>query len=442
MTENHTKYRAVPLLVLLFLILALSSACAQETPDTADDNAALIAAAQAQLQANIQQGRMMQALYQLDVIANQTGWNPVLLEQSGDLWRQAGNVTQSLAYYALAADQSADVSLLRKLAQIYLDMTFWQQAVDTLSQIILAAPDDAWGNYQLGLIRAASDPRSATAYLLKAGQDARYETVSRAVLDVIADEAPSASLSLQVGITLAESELWSYAELAFMHSVQLDDGYAEAWAYLGLARDRQSKNGAVYIDRAVSLQPENPLVRYLQGLHLRSQVDYAGSLDALILATAYDPQNPAFYAELSNAYRLMNDLPNAERWLKVAVNLSGDDERFQRMLALFYSEEAYNLEIDGLSTLESATVQLPNDPELRAGFGWALYTMGEATAGLEQLNRALTIAPNNPRALYYKARILLDDDKTAEARPLLEQVAEQESPYQLEAQRLLDDISG
>ncbi len=441
MTENHDQYGAVPLKVLLFLILLLAVACAAESGAASQSNNPLVDT-QAQLQANRQQGRVMQAVYQLQVLGDRSGWNPALLEQAGDLWQQAGDVTRSQPYFAAAADQSTDVNLLRKLAQIYIDLGRWEPAVDTLAQLIAVDAAHTWGNYQLGLIRAALDPRAAAGYLRTASADERYAPTSRAVLTIITDENQSAELGLQVGMALVEAELWPYAELAFTQSVLLDSEYAEALAYLGLARDRQDKSGAAYVDRAVALQPANPLVRYLYGLHLRHAGDYAGSLDALILATAYDPQNPAFYAELSTAYRLLDDLVSAERWLKVAVNVSGADDRFQRMLALFYSEEAYNLEIDGLSTLESATVQLPNDPELRAGFGWALHTMGETEAGLEQLDVALGIEPNNPRALLYKARIWLEGDNSADALPLLERVAALESPYQLEAQRLLADLTG
>ena len=102
-----------------------------------------------------------------------------------------------------------------------------------------------------------------------------------------------------------------------------------ALAYGGLARDMQGKDGAPQIDAAVTVAPDDPQVRFLQGLHLRLAYDNAGSLDAMVQAVALDPENPALYAELGKAYQLTGDLTAAERWLKFAVSL---DSHFQPLL--------------------------------------------------------------------------------------------------------------
>src|SRR5690606_13586201 len=134
------------------------------------------------------------------------------------------------------------------------------------------------------------------------------------------------------------------------------------------------------------------------------------------------------------------DLQNAERWLRVAVEISEGAAHFQQRLALFYAETAYNLDAGGLTTLQDSTVLLPNDPDVRAGFGWALHTMGDSEAGLLQLDRALEIAPNHPRALLYKARIWLETGNMEGAVRLLTLVAAGESAYQAEALRLLTGL--
>ena len=102
----------------------------------------------------------------------------------------------------------------------------------------------------------------------------------------------------------------------------------------------QGKDGAPQIEAAVTVAPDEPQVRFLQGLHLRLAFDNAGSLDAMVQAVALDPENPALYAELGKAYQLVGDLPTAERWLKFAVSL---DTHFQPLLDSFYDDEKTTL---------------------------------------------------------------------------------------------------
>jgi tetratricopeptide (TPR) repeat protein len=181
----------------------------------------------------------------------------------------------------------------------------------------------------LGLIRASYDPVSAIDFLRAAAPT--YGASVTNLLPLLA----GANEPTQVGIALAKVEQWAYAELAFAQSSE-----PLASAYRGLARDMQGKDGTRWIETALVLAPENPQVRFLQGLHLRLTYDYAGSLQAMIQAVALDPENPALYAELGRAYQLSGDLLTAERWLKFAVSL---DAQFQPMLDSFYNDEANTL---------------------------------------------------------------------------------------------------
>ncbi len=271
-------------------------------------------------------GRPLQALYQLQVQADRDGWTSERLRAAGDLWREAGDLTRAVAYWEAAAP---DALLLRDLSLAYLELNRWADAADALDHLLVllppVSPDRAWAQFQLGLISATYDPVRALA-LLRAAQPAYGDTVAR-LLPLVA----SAADSTQVGIALAQSDLWPYAELAFSQS-----GDPLASAYAGLARDMQGKDGSAWIDAAVAVAPADPQVRFLQGLHLRLNHDHQGSLDAIVQAVALDPENPALYAELGKGYQLLGDLPSAERWLKFAVSL---DPNFQPLLDSFYNDE-------------------------------------------------------------------------------------------------------
>lgn len=296
---------------------------------------------------NRQRGRVMQALYQTEALAASSGWTSDLLRTAGDLWQEAGDLTRALPYWQAAA-QSGDPGILRRLAQTQIDLQYWADAADTLTGLIQSDPENFWAHYQLGLIRAAFDPQTAETHLRIAGRSPDYGEVSAAVLSALSGGA------IEVGKTLADSKLWPYAELAFQHAADLGESYPEALAYTGLMRDYQGKDGRAWVDHAVKIDAENPLVRYLQGMDLRVSGDYDASLQAIIQAVALDPQNPALYAELGTAYRLVNNLEKAEYWLQFAVDLSDNDPRYQQMLDDFRSEETSRIDelLQSLATSE------------------------------------------------------------------------------------------
>jgi tetratricopeptide (TPR) repeat protein len=118
---------------------------------------------------------------------------------------------------------------------------------------------------------------------------------------------------------------------------------------------------------------------------------------------------------------------------------SGGDPDFQTVLALFYADEAPSLTAEGLNALEQTIASVPENADARAGYGWALHILGETERGLAEIDRALELAPGNPRALFYKAssgwKAAIED-----AVPLLRQVAESPSPFAVQAQRVLTNL--
>lgn len=294
-------------------------------------------------------GRPVQALYRVQALALQEGWTPDLLRLAGDLWREAGDLTNALPYWEAAAQDGNDVILLRDIAEAALSIQGWASASDALQQLAALLPEDTWANLQLGLIQAAVNPREALDHLNIALREPAYAPIAGQLIDTLWTASASPAIGLSVGSIMADHDLWAYAELAFTQTAGAQP-LPETLAYIGFARDMQGKDGGSWIDDAVAISPNNPTVRLLQGLHLRQIGDYTGSLDILISAVALDPQNPVMYAELSTAYRLSGDLSSARYWMEQAVTISNNDPRFQQMLDSLVSEEAGLLEALSVST--------------------------------------------------------------------------------------------
>lgn len=432
--RNKRLIGAVSAAALLFLILALVLV-RQQTP--------VQELSSERITANRQQGRPVQALYQIEAWADREGWIPETLRLAGDVWHEMGDTAQALPYWeAASAGLPNDTLLARMLADAYLTLQRWPQAVDQLNRLVELDFSDAWAHYQLGMLRAAFDPPTAETHLKIAERVPEYQDVAATLLFVIDEHGSDPLIGMPVGLVLADADLWPQAELAFQYAADVGQQYPEALAYTALARDRQGKDGSAAIARAVALGSQNAVVRFIQGLHLREQNDLAGSLDALVQAAVLDPNNPAYYAELGSAYRLLGDLENAEHWLRAAVETSNQDPRFQQLLALFYAEEAPGLNEGGMTELEALATIVPDDPDVQAGLGWGLYRSGDTEAALEKLDAILDTVPEHPRSLYYKARIKLETGDFEAARALLNQIVSLDSPFRVESQRMLETLGG
>jgi tetratricopeptide (TPR) repeat protein len=360
-----------------------------------------------------------------------------------------GDSEKALFHREQAAFTYDDVPLLSEIAQAHMERGNWSKAADTLARLLAIEPQNAWANYHLGMIRAPFNPAQAEVYLRQAALDVQFNQSARAVRVAIIESRDDATidevrLPMLIGLTMIEHNLWQYAELAFDHANTLSitiigEPFADALAYKSLALDRQDKDGGNVILAAIRADPNNAQVRYLLARHYRHHESFTASLDAMIQAVQLAPESPALYTELSTAYRLVGDLQEAEAWLQAAVTYSENAPEYERLLALFYADEAQSLGADGLAAINDTLTSMPDDPDLIAGAAWARFIAGDEEAGLEQIETALQIAPENPRALFYKARMLLVRDEEIDvALQLLRQVATAENDFRLEAQRILD----
>jgi tetratricopeptide (TPR) repeat protein len=289
------------------------------------------------LTVNLAAHRPMQALYQIEAQVSQSGWTADLAKSAADIWEALDDLPQATTYWEIALSlQPTDERLIRRVAQSYLELQRWSQAVIALSNL-LEITDDNWAHFQLGILQSVLDGEIAAEQLTLSVRDNQFQSVVQQLTPLM-NEPSDIARAMKVGTVLATAKLWSNAEYVFQYAASFSPPFPEALAYAGLARDQQGKNGRPQIDRAVALAPNNAQVRYLQGLHFHLVGDEANSLVALQQATVLDPLNPAYAAELAATYDRAGDSPKAEYWYKAAVTLSNNDPRFQALLTAFYGQ--------------------------------------------------------------------------------------------------------
>ncbi len=289
--------------------------------------------------ANTGANRPLQALYQIQVQAAETGWTGDLARRAGDIWQTLGDLSRAASFWEIAIqDNPGDLNLAKQVAQTDIDLQRWSSAIVALNHVLDISPDETWAHYHLGLLQAAFNPQQALAHLRRASVESTYTGVASDFLFLNNVTPDDPSVVMRVGLTLASHHIWNYAEIAFQYAADLANPFPEALAYAGYARDNQGKDGSAQIELARTLGPLNAQVDYLQGLHLRLKGDNVSSLVALIRAADLDPLNPAFAAELASAYQLVDQLDLAEYWFKQAVTISRNDPRFQDLLSAFYKQ--------------------------------------------------------------------------------------------------------
>lgn len=370
------------------------------------------------------QNQFTQSFYHFDVLSNQSTVTAQDNIRIGNAYVDMGDLVTAVRYweYAHAQMTSPDVLLLSRIARTYLELQDWGSAQRILSQLIALEPDNHWAFYQLGLIEAIYGADSASTHLLQSTGNATYNEVATAIIAVL-PEHNTVSRLMSIGMILVEQNIWEYAELAFQRAVVMGGNFPEALAYQGWSRYQQGKDGRAWINQAIALAPDNPQVVYIQALESRILGNYETSLLQFNQALVLDPENPAFLAEIGQTHRLMNNLVSAEEWLARAVIASNNAPQFQELLALFYVDEGFAPTDNILQLVANTSSAFPDSPDIRASYGWTLYTAGDRDSALAEIDFALTLAPDNPRALYYRALIARDDGDLELATDLLTQVA-------------------
>ena len=154
---------------------------------------------------------------------------------------------------------------------------------------------------------------------------------------------------------------WERGEAAFRKAIEINPNYADArLSYTGfLAQMGRTDEARVQIERALELDPYNPLIRSFNGYRLFYEHRYAESIEEYQAAIRIEPDNPAHVYNLASAYHMNGDY---DQVLVLVRKFAPGDQELDEALDRGYAEGGYRAAMlryaDTLATRPEAAERL------------------------------------------------------------------------------------
>ncbi len=312
-------------------------------------------------------------------------------------------------------------NLYSRLAKVYKEQGNYSRAAEYLKKYVALHSDDAAAHYRLGLLLTLTDPNSALSELMSASEldpqlDPAVETLRSALNLASLSKSPSEQ-SVLIGRGLGLIQEWELARVAFESAVKADQKNAEAWAWLGEAKQQAAEDGTTELERAYQLNPNSSTVRGLRGLYFQRTSNFRSALTEFQTAALLDPKNPAWQVSIGETYSKLGDLIRALQAYQAATTLAPDDPSYWRLLALFCGQNNINIKDVGVAAAEQAVILAKDDSSSQDLLGWLLLLDKRYSEAERILLLALKLDPKNASAHLHLGMLYLEKNQRDLAFP-------------------------
>ena len=316
---------------------------------------------------------------------------------------------------------------------------------DALERWVLSeGATDASAHYRLGQLLTISEPdRALGEFLLASSLDPEYDSAvetMRTTLNLASLETDESRRLVIIGRGLGLLNEWPLAIESYRQAVDADRQNAEAWAWLGEAEQQLGQDGRAELDKALSLDPENPIILSLSGLYWMRQGDGEQALKDYQQAAKADPDNPNWQVSIGQAYALSGDLQAALGAFTHATEIAPTDAAIWMALANFSAY--YNMQVEevGLPAAQMAVELTGEDPLALDSLGWVLVLLERYDEAQGVLLHAISVNPGLAQAHLHLGilSIQINDWETASEHLQQARDLEPEGPAGEQAQLLLN----
>ena len=339
----------------------------------------------------------------------------------GKAYRETGEIESAINVWVLSLDaDNAPSELYWLIGLAFSKNGNYPTAASHLEIFVANEPSNAAGHFELGLLLAVLEPRSASAHLLLASQlDSEYENnvvIMQSALHTAQFDNPLAYVHTVIGQSLGIIERWDLAAESFRIATEHDATFAEAWAYLGEAKQKNGLEGFAELEVAWALNPDSLSANILLSHYWQRQNDMEQALEYLQLAVTLEPRNPALQSDLGSLYLRLGDLEEARAHYIRATALRPQIPDYWILLAEFSIEHDLYLQESGLPAAQKAYALSPNDPYIITLLGRAHHSLGEFDLAMNYFTQVLSQFPDYPPAHLHLGLLYIDQDNLSAAQ--------------------------
>jgi len=344
-----------------------------------------------------------------------------------DAWKKALPLAQAAGYLA---------STERTWSNFAEAIKYWQSS-------LAVEPKNAIGHYTLGLLLAATSPGQALPELMQAvtlspDLDVRVEKLRTALNTALLSENPAYQF-LVSGRALGALGEWDLAAEAFRNAIRVRSNYAEAWAWVGEAKQHLDQDGNADIKKALTLDPESAMVQGLFGLALQRQGKPSEALAAYKKASILEPGDPGWQIALGNAAEQTGDLVAAYDYYIRAVELAPTDASTWQAMVTFSVTNDMDVEGTGLPAARKLISLAPDDWQSYDLAGQAEFLLENYPASVIYLKKAAQLGSTMAAPVLHLGLVYMQtgDRRLAYSYLALAENLDPGGPFGWQASRLL-----
>lgn len=369
----------------------------------------------------------------------------------GDAYHQLGDRLAAQRIWQMALDQGASPQEVHeRFLAVHRAGADYAAVIADLQALTALNPAEAELRYLLGLYLAIQQPEAALAHLAQAaemdqGLKPKAEALLSAIVSARRVDDPAYTF-LEVGRALAKLGEWELAAEAFFKAAEQRPDFADAWAYLGEARQQNipegeslARQGLAELERALDLDARSLTANIFMALYWERRAEYAKALEVMQTITQMYPDNPALQVELGGALALTGDLAGALEAYQRAATLAPSNPDYWRLLADFCVKHEYQVRQIALPAARQAAALNPSDPANLDMLGQALLLLQDLTSAERAFQRALEVDSNfAPAHVHLGLAFILRGERAQAYRKWMQVVqADPNSPAADQARRLL-----
>ncbi len=296
-----------------------------------------------------------------DLIRAESEYRQVLgsaLEQLGDAYHTLGNLGEAEAAYQGAAEASANTdTALLGLAVVYLRQGEFQKGVDTVRTLLSQKPMHAQARQLLGKLYFSMNRFDAAALELQEAQrlapddsetavtlafaylrQQQLEKAQKIFAELLQRHGESPQIHIMFGAAYRETEYVNQAVAEFKRAVALNANYPRLHYYMALAYLSQEGSHAIpqalaELADEIRRHPAEYSAQYLAGLIYVQQRKLQEALPYLEKAASLEPDNPDAPLYLGQTLYLLDRTDLAVSVLQKSVALTKDPSRNQYQIA-------------------------------------------------------------------------------------------------------------